>query len=153
MHRYRRVTSQPGALRSVVKQPHWVTARAADAKPLHNWTREPLPAQAVARKGAGDQMRRVFVVDTHKRPLDPVHPGTARWLLTTGQAAVWRREPFTIILKRAVPEAQPAPLRLKLDPGSKVTGIAVVDDATGQAGWAAELTHRGQRIHDALLAA
>src|SRR5260221_9808059 len=119
MHRYRRVTSQPGALRSVVKQAHGVTARAADTKPLHNWTREPLPAQAEARKGTGGTMRSVFIVDPHKRPLDPVHPGTARWLLTTGQAAVWRREPFPIILKRAVPEAQPMSLRIKLDPGSK----------------------------------
>ena len=95
-------------------------------------------------------MRRVFVVDTHNRPLDPVHPGTARWLLTTGQAAVWRREPFTLILKRAVPDAPPTRLRVKIDPGSTTTGIAVVNDATGQVVWAAELTHRGQQVHAAL---
>src|SRR5260221_4041604 len=152
MHRYRRVTSQPGALRSVVKQAHWVTARAADTKPLHNWTREPLPAQGGARKGAGDQMRGGFVVDPHNRPLDPVHPGTARWLLTTGQAAVWRREPFTLILKRAVPDAPPTRLRVKIDPGSTTTGIAVVNDATGQVVWAAGLTHRGQQVHAAFRA-
>jgi hypothetical protein len=33
-------------------------------------------------------MSKVFVVDVHKRPLNPVHPGRARLLLTQGQAAV-----------------------------------------------------------------
>jgi 5-methylcytosine-specific restriction endonuclease McrA len=94
----------------------------------------------------------VLVVDTEQRPLSPCHPARARRLLTEGKAAVWRHEPFTIILKRAVPEAQPAPLRLKLDPGSRTTGLALVDEASGQVVWAAELAHRGQRIHDALLA-
>jgi 5-methylcytosine-specific restriction endonuclease McrA len=94
----------------------------------------------------------VFVVDTEQRPLSPCHPARARRLLTAGKAAVWRRYPFTIILKRAVPEAQPEPLRLKLDPGSRTTGLALVHDRTGQVVWAAELAHRGQRIHAALLA-
>ena len=94
----------------------------------------------------------VFVVDTEHRPLSPCHPARARRLLTEGKAAVWRREPFSIILKRAVPDANPEPLRAKLDPGSKVTGLALVNDRTGQVIWAAELTHRGQRIHEALLA-
>jgi 5-methylcytosine-specific restriction endonuclease McrA len=88
----------------------------------------------------------VFVVDTEKRALAPCHPARARRLLTSGKAAIWRRYPFTLILKRAVADAQPAPLRLKLDPGSKVTGIAVVNDATGRVVWAGELTHRGQQV-------
>ncbi|HEV8191415.1 MAG TPA: RNA-guided endonuclease IscB [Ktedonobacterales bacterium] len=96
----------------------------------------------------------VFVVDTEHRPLDPIHPGAARRLLTLGMAAVWRRHPFTIILKRAVPDAAaaPQPLRVKIDPGSRVTGLAVVNDATGQVVWAADLHHRGQQVRDALLA-
>ncbi len=88
----------------------------------------------------------VFVVDTEQRALAPCHPARARRLLAEGKAAVWRRYPFTIILKRAVADAQPAPLRLKLDPGSNVTGIAVVNDTTGQVVWAGELTHRGQQV-------
>jgi 5-methylcytosine-specific restriction endonuclease McrA len=94
----------------------------------------------------------VFVVDTEQRPLAPCHPARARRLLTTGKAAVWRRFPFTIILKRTAPDAQLTPLRVKLDPGSRVTGLALINDATGQVAWAAELRHRGQRICDALLA-
>ncbi len=41
-------------------------------------------------------------------------------------------------------------MRLKLDPGSKTTGIAVVTEATGEVVRAAELHHRGQLIKDAL---
>lgn len=92
----------------------------------------------------------VFVLDTHKQPCDPVHPAAARRLLTEGKAAVWRSFPFTIILKQEAPEQEPAPLRLKLDPGSKTTGVALLNDATGRVVWAAELTHRGQQIRNAL---
>ncbi len=97
----------------------------------------------------------VFVLDTAQRPLDPIHPGQARRLLAHGQAAVWRRFPFTLILKCALPVAPTIPLRVKLDPGSRTTGIAVVrplNEATGQVVFAAEVTHRGQQVHDALLA-
>jgi 5-methylcytosine-specific restriction endonuclease McrA len=72
--------------------------------------------------------------------------------LTAGKAAVWRRHPFTIILKRAVLEAHPQPLRVKIDPGSRTTGLALVNDTTGQIAWAAESAHRGRQIHAALLA-
>ena len=87
----------------------------------------------------------VLVIDQNKQPLNPVHPGDARRLLTQNKAAVYRRYPFTIILKQAHPDTIPAPLRLKIDPGSKTTGIAVVNDATGQVVWAAELPSRGAR--------
>ncbi len=65
-------------------------------------------------------MSKVFIVDTYERPLDPVHPGRARLLLKQGKASVYRRFPFTIILKTEVKEPVVQPLRLKLDPGSKV---------------------------------
>ena len=91
-------------------------------------------------------MSQVFVVDTHKRPLGPVHPGRARLLLKQGKASVYRRYPFTIILKRAVEHPHCPPLRIKVDPGSKTSGIALVNDASGQVVWAAELTHRGEQI-------
>ena len=91
-------------------------------------------------------MSNVFVLDTNKQPLNPVHPGRARLLLKEGKAAVWRRYPFTIILSQAISNPRLAPLRLKLDPGSKTTGLALVNDATGQVVWAAELTHRGATI-------
>ena len=103
-------------------------------------------------------MQSVFVLDTKKRPLVPCHPARARQLLKRGKAAIYRRYPFTIILKREVTEIdavanvvkQSQPLRLKIDPGSKITGFAILNDRTGEVIWAAELHHRGQRIKKAL---
>ena len=95
-------------------------------------------------------MSKVFVLDTYHRPLDPVHPGWARKLLSFGQAAVFRRYPFTIILNKEVAYPMVAPLRLKIDPGSKTTGLAIVNDASGEVVFAAELTHRGQAIKSSL---
>ncbi len=97
-------------------------------------------------------MQRVLVIDKHKRPLMPCHPARSRELLKAGKAAVFRRFPFTIILKeREGGDTQP--VALKIDPGSKTTGLTLVADfQTGkQVIWAAELTHRGQAIRDALL--
>lgn len=90
----------------------------------------------------------VFVLGTTKQPLNPVHPGQARRLLKQGIAAIFRRYPFTIILKEEVRET-PKNIALKLDPGSKFTGIALVQN--NQVIWGAELQHRGQQIKDALL--
>ncbi|MDJ0592801.1 MAG: RNA-guided endonuclease IscB [Pleurocapsa sp. MO_226.B13] len=90
----------------------------------------------------------VFVLDTHKQPLDPCSPTIAKKLLNAGKAAVFRRYPFTIILKKAVDRQEIKSCQLKLDPGSKTTGIALLHD--NKLIWAAELTHRGQRIKDDL---
>lgn len=91
----------------------------------------------------------VFVVDSDKQPLDPVHSAQARKMLNAGQAAVLRRFPFTVILSKSVDRIQAQPLQLKIDPGSKTTGIALLRN--GAVIWAAELTHRGQAIQAALL--
>src|SRR5690242_20813509 len=91
----------------------------------------------------------VLVVDQERRPQRPVHPGYARWLLSHGKAAVLHRAPFTLILKQAGPEELPR-LRLKLDPGSKTTGLAVVEEGSGRVVWAAELVHRGEQVKRAL---
>src|SRR5689334_6784298 len=95
-------------------------------------------------------MSNVFVIDTMYTPVDPVHPAYARMLLSCGKAAVYRRYPFTIILKNELHEPTPHPLRLKLDPGSKTTGMALVNDGSGEVVWAAELQHRGYAIKAAL---
>ena len=96
-------------------------------------------------------MSKIFVIDTSKRPLDPVHPAQARQLLKNGKAAIFRRFPFTLILKESHSEAPVQPLRIKLDPGAKFTGIAIVNDATGDVVFAAELQHRGFAIKESLL--
>ena len=95
-------------------------------------------------------MQKVFVLDTNKTPLTPCRPKRARVLLKQGKAAVFRMFPFTVILKYGIHCASPRPLRVKIDPGSKKTGIAVVSDSTGEVIFAAEIEHRGQAIKDGL---
>ncbi len=95
-------------------------------------------------------MSHVFVLDTNKQPLNPVHPGRARLLLTQGKAAVFKRYPFTIVLKTVVEAPALEPLHLKIDPESKTTGLALVNDTIGQVVFAAELKHRGEEIKNSL---
>ncbi|MHC5715697.1 MAG: RNA-guided endonuclease IscB [Nostoc sp.] len=95
-------------------------------------------------------MSKVFVIDQNKRPLDPIHSAQARQLLRNKKAAVFRQFPFTIILKESRPDFPVSALKLKIDPGAKYTGVALVNDATGEVVFAAELKHRGFAIRDAL---
>ncbi len=90
----------------------------------------------------------VFVLDSSKKQLNPTHPARARKLLKQGKAAVFKRYPFTIILKEEVERANNQELRIKIDPGAKTTGLAVLRNEVVL--WAAELTHRGFQIRDAL---
>jgi 5-methylcytosine-specific restriction endonuclease McrA len=89
----------------------------------------------------------VLVLDTNRKPLNPCTPGVARGLLKSGKAKVFRRFPFTIILNKVV-EDNPEPMQLKLDPGSKTTGLALLQGE--KVVWGAELGHRGQQIKDSL---
>jgi len=103
----------------------------------------------------------VFVLDKQKKPLMPCTEKRARLLLERGRAVVVRLAPFTIRLKDRIGGAL-QPLRLKLDPGSRVTGLSLVresetcDPDTGAVErlehglWFGELAHRGQQIRDAL---
>lgn len=87
----------------------------------------------------------VFVLDTNKQPLDPVTPGLARRMLTQGKAAVYKRYPFTIIIKYSCDKPLTKPHEIKLDPGSKTTGLAILQGGN-KVIWAAELVHRGNQI-------
>lgn len=89
----------------------------------------------------------VFVLDANRKPLTPCKPSLARKLLKVGKAKVFRLYPFTILLKKEVTE-DPQPVTLKIDPGSKVTGLAILLDSSLI--WVAELTHRGQAIKTSL---
>ncbi|MBW6486024.1 MAG: RRXRR domain-containing protein [Syntrophobacterales bacterium] len=44
-------------------------------------------------------MEKVLIINTHKEPIEYVHPGKARTMLNEGKAAVFAKHPFTIILK------------------------------------------------------
>jgi 5-methylcytosine-specific restriction endonuclease McrA len=105
----------------------------------------------------------VFVLDKRKKPLMPCSEKRARLMLERGRAMIHRMVPFTIRLKdRLAENSALQPIRGKLDPGSKTTGIALVreaekvDTTTGEAVrtltvlMLLELKHRGHAIRDAL---
>lgn len=103
---------------------------------------------------AGPACDLVFVVDNQGHPLMPTSPRRARVLLKKGRAKAFSYQPFTIrLLDRAQGDTQP--LKVKIDPGSKTTGIVLVAQFAKR-GWvclaAWELSHRGQAIVNGLLA-
>ena len=97
-------------------------------------------------------MNRTFVLNHDATPLMPCRPARARKLLRDGKAAIYRRIPFTIILKTQIEHPILQPIEQRVDPGSKTTGIALV--RSGQRGdtvvFALNLTHRGAQIRKAL---
>ncbi|WP_208526714.1 RRXRR domain-containing protein, partial [Methylacidiphilum sp. Yel] len=93
--------------------------------------------------------------------LMPCSEKRARMLLERGGACVVLMVPFTIPpVDRRVEDSALQPLRLKLDPGSKATGMALeketVDASTSEIVRAIpvhmllEWQHRGEAIRDAL---
>lgn len=97
-------------------------------------------------------MNSVFVLSNTKKPLMPCRPARARKLLTAGRAAVYRLHPFTIILNDR-DDGETQPVEVKVDPGSKTTGIALVAHFEQQGAvvlFGANLNHRGQAIKNNL---
>lgn len=98
----------------------------------------------------------VFVLDRHKKPLMPCTEKRARLLLERGRARVHRVQPFTIrLVDRRAGESETQPLLVKIDPGSKATGIALVwvkTDGCHAVVALIELQHRGWQIRKALQA-
>lgn len=107
----------------------------------------------------------VYVLDRSGKPLMPCSEKRARKLLASGRARVHRLMPFVIrLVDRRQEDCILQPLRLKLDPGSKTTGVAVVRDiesvdaSTGEVRRGAavvslmEIVHRGRQISEALTA-
>ena len=90
-------------------------------------------------------MSKVSVLDTEKRVCEPCHPAVARRLLREGKAAVFKRYPFTIILKREVVDPKTTDYTLSVDPGSRCTGMAITDSENNIVA-CFELHHRGQAI-------
>ncbi|MEO0933906.1 MAG: RNA-guided endonuclease IscB, partial [Cyanobacteria bacterium J06641_2] len=95
-----------------------------------------------------NQPNKVFLIDDNKQPLNPITAKQARNLLDKGKAAVFRMLPFTLILHREVDNPTIYPLTLKIDPGSKTTGLALLSGDLVI--WVAQIEHRGQKIKDAL---
>ncbi|MES5821752.1 RNA-guided endonuclease IscB [Streptomyces sp. RG80] len=96
------------------------------------------------------------------QPLMPCHPARARELLGKGRAVIARQVPFTIRLKdRTRVESAVDGVQLRIDPGSKGTGLALTDEkqeadgrgttVTVRRGLVSiELQHRGDQIHSCM---
>jgi len=98
----------------------------------------------------------VFVLDKHKKPLMPCTPKRARLLLARGRAVVHRVTPFVIRLRdRYVEECALQPLALKIDPGSKNTGMTLArveethEAEVHHAVFLSQISHRGEAVHTA----
>ena len=107
----------------------------------------------------------VLVLDRSKQPLMPCSEKRGRLLLERGRARVHRMVPFTIrLVDRRVEDSVLQPIRLKRDPGSQTTGLALVrereavDQAAGEILRAGvvltllEAQHRGSVIRERLTA-
>ena len=95
---------------------------------------------------------RVFVLSKDGTPLMPCHAARAREVLAKGKAVVVRRYPFVIRLKHNPIEPETQPVAIKLDPGAKTTGIAIVR-ITSDVHYVlhlSELTHRGAAIKESM---
>jgi 5-methylcytosine-specific restriction endonuclease McrA len=101
----------------------------------------------------------VFVLGRDKRPLDPCSEKRAKKLLKSGRARVHMLVPFAIrLIDRTVDDCVIHPCKLKLDPGSKTTGVAAVretdvgspDGPKVEVIALFEIEHRGSVIRDKL---
>ena len=68
------------------------------------------------------------------------HPAKARKLLRDGKAAIYRKEPFTIILTKIADKPARDDYRLKIDYGSRHTGLAVLKGS--KVCWLGQIEHR-----------
>jgi len=113
-----------------------------------------VPSPAKCRKTPTEDsgVTRVFVLSKDGMPLMPCHAARARELLRKGKAVVVRRYPFVIRLKHNPIEPKTQPVAIKIDPGAKTTGIAVVriTPEVHHVLHLSELTHRGAAIKDSL---
>ena len=83
----------------------------------------------------------VFVLDTNRKPLAPCHPARARKLLKIGKAKIFKKYPFTIILEKEAKEENEGEYRLKIDYGSRQTGLAILKN-NKEVIWLAQTEHR-----------
>ena len=87
----------------------------------------------------------VFVLDKSKKPLDMITNAEARILLRKKLAVIHKMYPFTIRLRDNSCGSKDRAYTVKLDPGSRTTGVAITDDKD-QVVMLAELEHRGHII-------
>lgn len=87
----------------------------------------------------------VFVLNKSKKPLDMITNAEARILIRKKLAVIHKVYPFTIRLRDNSAVSKDRSYAVKLDPGSKTTGVAITDDKDSVV-MLAEIEHRGHVI-------
>ena len=87
----------------------------------------------------------VIVIDKRRQPYNTISAAYARILLFTKQAVIHKRFPFTIRLRNDNAVLKDKNYTIKLDPGSRTTGVAITDNQD-QVVMLAEIEHRGHII-------
>ena len=90
----------------------------------------------------------VITLDKNKRPLGFMSERRCRILLEKKRAVLYRYFPTIVILKDvdARKLSGLSSYRIKIDPGAKYTGIAIVMDDTNEFMYAMQIEHRGEQI-------
>ena len=91
----------------------------------------------------------VLVIDKHKHSCNTISAAYARILLFSKQAVIYKRFPFTIRLRNDNAVLKDKSYTVKLDPGSRTTGVAITDDKESVV-MLAEIEHRGHIIKKSL---
>ena len=87
----------------------------------------------------------VFVLNRSKKPLNMISNAEARILIRKKLAVIHKIYPFTIRLRDNSCVSNDRTYTVKLDPGSRHTGVAIIDDKD-QVVMLAEIEHRGHII-------
>lgn len=96
----------------------------------------------------------VIALDRHKKPLGFVTEKRARKLMDARRACVHRYFPFTVIIKDVDArnlDGVPT-FRVKIDPGSAHTGVAIVGSEDNAVYFFMQIEHRGQLIREGMVA-
>ena len=87
----------------------------------------------------------VFVLNRSKKPLNMITNAEARILIRKKLAVIHKIYPFTIRLRDNSCVSNDKAYNVKIDPGSKTTGVAIVDNKNSVV-MLAELEHRGHVV-------
>ena len=112
----------------------------------------PAAMQETARNWASRKRRKepymVIALDKNKRPLGFITERRCRKLFEKKRAVMYHMFPMVVIIKdvdaRKI-ENLPA-FRIKIDPGSKYDGIAVIDEKANRIMFAMQIEHRAEQV-------
>ena len=90
----------------------------------------------------------VIALDKHKKPLGFITERRARKFFERHDAVMYRQFPMIVILKKVDASTIPdlPQYRIKVDPGSQVDGIAIVNDETHEFMYGMQIKHRGYQV-------